>query len=275
MDLAEKPKLFEDSWKRIERAVMHGKAVRTEWEGLINPESYRVSIEMESDWTSGVAKAVPLFNTKNDMALEFGEFFYQLRAALDAAVYQAAVFAERVDPPAKQDSVEFPICPNPQKFDRNPINLAPFPKEMRDWIETIQPYNASKTAQTTYSTLNKTLKLLHDCARKDRHRKLHIVAASPSFLKAEFAIKGNDSAKIMFVTPVRANFLDNESIFLRFRTEGVVMGDGTNIGLKTEMMVEIAIDEIPITRGGNIGAEMDKLVQATMFVVDTFESMYE
>ncbi len=179
---------FTDSWKRIERAVVHGKAFKAEWESLIQPESYRVFIEMESDWTSGVAKAVPHVIPKNDLALELGEFFYQLRAALDAAVYQAAIFAEGVDTPTKQDSIEFPIYIDSGKFNKNPINKPPFPEELRDWLESIQPYNTAKTANTNYSTLNGTLKLLHDCARKDRHRRLHVIAAVPIQLNCGFEI---------------------------------------------------------------------------------------
>jgi len=209
------------------------------------------------------------------MALELGEFFYQLRAALDAAVYQVAVWSEGIDPPSKQDSVEFPICIKPEKFERNPINLPPFPKEMRDWIEAIQPYSTAKTANTTYSTLNNTLKLLHDCARKDRHRKLHVVAAVPVGMKVQFAITGPSSVKITSIEPQRANFLENESVFLTFGTEGITKQDGTNIGLKTEMQVIVSIDEIPVAHDGNLGAELDRIVQATRFVLETFESMYE
>lgn len=271
MALSDKQRLFEDSWKRIDRAVVHGEAFRAEWEGLINPNSYRVFIEMETDWTSGAAKAVPLVVTKNNMALELGEFFYQLRACLDALVYQVAVISECSDPPANQDSVEFPIYINPKKFDRNPINNPPFPEEMRNWLETIQPYNTAKTAGTTYSTLNKTLGLLHDCARKDRHRKLHVVAAVPIETKWDFKVSG--AGKITFVNPVRANFLENESVFLVFGTEGIIRGDGTNIGLNTEIVVNISIDEIPVPSGGNIGAELTRLVQAAEFIINTFESM--
>jgi transposase len=54
----------------------------------------RVAIEMNSDWTTGIVKVVALKRLpKNDLALELGEMFYQLRAALDAVVYQAAILA--------------------------------------------------------------------------------------------------------------------------------------------------------------------------------------
>ena len=142
MDLAEKPRLFPDSVKRINRAVLHYNAVYAEFLKFIQPDAHTVHIEMSEQETEGVAKTRLPDVPENDMALELGEFFYQLRAALDSLIYQASIYTEGVDPPSNKDKVEFPICIDEGKFNRNAVNRKPFPTKLRNRLLSIQPYAA-------------------------------------------------------------------------------------------------------------------------------------
>lgn len=266
------PLIFKDSWKRIERAIAHGDAFKAEWQRVVDPNLYATSIEMNSDWTSGIAKAVARSPPENDMALELGEFFYQLRAALDAAVYQIAVFEQGIDPPANEDRIEFPINHKPSGFENSAVNKGPFPKELRNWIEKIQPYNANQTANTQYSTLNAALTILHDCARKDRHRRLHVVAAVPTGGTVGFSY--SPGVKITNFKSLPVNFLNGESIFLSFGVEGICREGSAKIQLNTNIIVEVSIDEIAIPAGGNLGVQLERLVEATRFVLTNLEDGY-
>lgn len=265
-------RLFVDSWKRIDRAIEHGKAFKAEWERVVNPESYSTSISMNSDWTHGSIKSVTNIPPENDMALELGEFFYQLRAALDAAVYQVSVMEQGCEPPAHENRVEFPICHDPNMFNRNPLNTDPFPLQLRSWIESIQPYNTAKTASTDYSTLNRRLETLHNCARKDRHRRLHLVAAVPTTMDWEFTITG--PGRITYETPIQTNFLEGECVFLEFGVEGVRPESPTNIKLESAISIEVSLGEVPIPTGSNLGTELQWIVKAVEFVINFFESGY-
>jgi hypothetical protein len=265
-------RLFVDSWKRIERAIAHGKAFKAEGERVVNPESYTTSISVNSDWTYGSIKSITNAASENDMALELGEFFYQLRAALDAAIYQVSVMEQGCEPPANENRVEFPICHSPQVFERNPLNTDPFPQQLRDWLETIQPYNTAKTANTDYSTLNRRLEILHNCARKDRHRRLHLVAAVPTAIDWEFTITG--PGRITYETPVPANFLEDECVFLEFGIEGIRPERTTNIKLESAISIEISLSEVPVPAGSNLGMELQWIVKAVEFVIEFFESGY-
>ena len=267
-----KPRLFVDSWKRIDRAIKHGKAFKAEWDRVVNPESYTTSISVNSDWTHGSIKSVTNIVPENDMALELGEFFYQLRAALDAAVYQVSVMEQGVEPPAHENRVEFPIYHAPEVFNRNPLNTDPFPQQLRDWLETIQPYNTAKTAQTDYSTLNRRLEILHNCARKDRHRRLHLVAAVPTVMDLEFTITG--PGRITYETPIQANFLEDECVFLEFGIEGVRPERTTNIKLESAISIEVSLSEVPVPMGSNLGTELQWVVKAVEYVIEFFESGY-
>lgn len=264
--------LFIDAWKRIERARKHGLAFKGECERIINPEAYTTIPEMNSDWTRGTVKAVTNVIRENDISLELGEFFYQLRAALDAAVYQVAVMQHGSEPPPNENRIEFPICPTPDAFNRNPVSKPPFPQRLRDWIETIQPYNTAKTASMKYAALNRKLQIIHDCARKDRHRRLHIVAAVPTALDWEFQIEG--PGRVTFVNPVPGNFLENECVFLEFGFEGSTKTETTNIKLATAVAIEAAFPEVPVPPGSNLGSELAVLIYCAEFVLRSFESEY-
>ena len=227
---------------------------------------------MNSDWTRGAIKAITNIVPENDAAIELGEFFYQLRAALDALVYQVAVLHHGSDPPPHENTVEFPIYIDPSKFNRNPVNRPPFPNKLRDWLETIQPYNVAKTAALDYAGLNRKLEIIHDCARKDRHRRLHIFAAVPTAIDWDFIIEG--PGKVTFINPLPANFLENECVFLEFGFEGTTRNETTNIKLATAMSIEVSFPEVPIPVGSNLGSELSNLLQAAVFVARYFESAY-
>ncbi len=248
--------------------------MKTECERIIDPEAYTTVPEMNSDWTHGTVKAVTNVVPENDVALELGEFFYQLRAALDAAVYKVAVMMNHgIEPPPDENRIEFPICPNSAAFDRNPVNKPPFPKEVRDWLETIQPYNTAKTAALDYAPLNRSLQIIHDCARKDRHRRLHIVAAVATAFDWEFKIEG--PGRVTSVNLLPANFLENECVFLEFGFEGTTKTETTNIQLATAMSIEVSFDEVPVPLGSNLGTELAKLLYCTEFVLGKFESILD
>lgn len=263
------PQLFIDSWKRLRRAYTHGIAFKTECERIIDPEAYQTVPNMNSDWTHGTIKAITNVVPENDAALELGEFFYQLRAALDAVVYQVAVIHHGSDPPPYENSVEFPICSDSTSFNRNPVNRPPFPNKLRDWLETIQPYNAAKTVATNYPWVNERLRVIHDCARKDRHRRLHVIAAIPTAIDWDFIIEG--PGRVTFINSLPANFLENECEFLEFGFEGTMKTETTNIKLATAMSIEVSFAEVPIPVGSNLGTELSKLYQATEFVLRYFE----
>ncbi len=160
------------------------------------------------------------------------------------------------------------------RFDRNPINKPPFPKELRDWLESIQPYKASEATNSDHLDLIKGLHLLHDCARKDRHRRLHVVGAVPTFMEYLFELVPDGPGKITFVHPIRANYFEDETIFLQFGMEGFVPEITQKINLKTAVKIEVAVDEIPVADGDSVDAAMRRLVEAVECVVRYFEGGY-
>ena len=100
-----------------------------------------------------------------------GEQLYQLRSELDACIYQATIYGTMQDPPPNEGRLEFPITydatewPNLAKR-----RLSALPKPIQDAIERVQPYNnLSLSSEETVKSVNRSLGILHDLARKDRH----------------------------------------------------------------------------------------------------------
>jgi hypothetical protein len=61
---------------------------------------------MKDDRT-GVVKATLLVPVRSELSLELGEFFYQLRAALDGAIYQTAEMVGSKTPPTKSLGISY------------------------------------------------------------------------------------------------------------------------------------------------------------------------
>lgn len=267
-------KLFIDSRKRFERAVFHAEAIKTVWETLVDLKAYKTVIEPNSDWTEAVVRyqrTSPI--PEHNLALQFGEMFYQLRSALDNLVYEASMILEKTNPPSNENSVEFPICSDPAKFSKNSVNRPPFPQKLRDWIESVQPYNVSKCATTEEKIRVYALRVLHDCARKDRHRRLHVVAAPLTEVGwSFFPIPG----RILSITPLNMNLLEGDDEFLRLRLEGFdPKGSSEKIELNSDALFEISIDEIPLVIPGDSQRAMGAIFDSVNHVIVYFEDWFK
>jgi hypothetical protein len=203
------------------------------------------------------------------MSLELGEFFYQIRAALDCVAFEAATLQPGFNVAPHEEQLYFPLAGSPKKFKNSTFNKIPFPGELRDWVELIQPYNASKTDNTRLHGINKVFGVINDCARKDRHRRLHVVAGHA--VELEGFVKAPPQARITYVEGISCNLLENESEFLRFGFEGTCTGD--EIHVDGEITLNIAVQEIPVT-----GPGLDKFLSASQdavqIVIERFHKFF-
>jgi hypothetical protein len=249
------------------------KASQSIWESLINLEPFASQIELNADRTGGIVRAVHAEIPENDFAIELGEMFYQLRASLDCAVYKAAVLAEGFDPPSDENRVEFPIYSVPKQFKSNPVNRPKFPKKLRDWLELIQPYNVTKAANTDFANLSSYLGFLHECARKDRHRKLHVVAAVPSYVGYEFVPA--DLVSVNFVRILGdTDFFKGKDDFLAFDLAQSAAGYKGKLHLNTRLVIEISIENFRPTAPGQAGYVFGGMLDAVKLVIDYFENFF-
>lgn len=270
---------FEDARKRIGRSVIHATEFMGEFRRLF-PQDGRYDVRLDKeDERTWVARAVYNRDFNNSLALELGEFFYQLRAALDAAMWKAVTISEGPEPTAHADSLEFPIYngKDPEdKFKKAAFHKFKIPDELKAWLGTIQPYSAPKPVNHPDCGLSVTLERLHDCARKDRHRKLHVAAAVAQRVEYDF-IDLPPGLRLSFVEPVAVDFLKGEDIFLRFGIDGAIIGEEFpgKPKLATALQIDVSVDEIPVWSNEGFWLELRRFGEATEYIINRFDAFYD
>jgi hypothetical protein len=109
----------------------------------------------------------------------FGGWLYELRAALDGAVYFMAVRDSGQNPPPNVRGLMFPTFDNAAKFDdkRHRGRLKALSDNSFDLLRHVQPFNAQP------DHLGNVLWWLDELARIDRHRYGHALAAHADHIR--------------------------------------------------------------------------------------------
>ncbi|MCJ7509394.1 MAG: hypothetical protein MUP14_00695 [Dehalococcoidia bacterium] len=237
---------FETCRHRIARAEAHHEAFAALWnEAISEGDLYSTCLNIQDDGTGSIWIA-PRFEggLPDAFSLEFGEFLYQLRSALDACVYAAAIVDSRQDPPPDDEHLEFPICASRASFKNASRKIRPLAEERRRIIESVQPYNAPPL-DNNLLVLNphRTLAILNDWARKDRHRKLHIVGGWASNANPQLRLP--DGVELEYMMVVNDGLLEHDSEIASFKVRRYVPGSEPKIQANPDLFIDIAIDEPP------------------------------
>ena len=162
---------------RLEKAKAHRARIAKLWNGFIEGDDpYTTLVHVDDDGWGAIEvypdEAIPL----DEISLESGELLYQLRAALDSLVYELAIIDTGQDPPPDAEKLEFPIRSSQANFEEVAWKIAPLSERHRMMVNSLQPYPAPNQTDAM-KIMAETLNVLHDWARKDRHRGLHAVAS--------------------------------------------------------------------------------------------------
>jgi hypothetical protein len=204
-----------------------------------------------------------------DLSMELGEFFYQLRAALDNAIFEAAELQIGNRLAKYEERLYFPIYIKGSTFENSAFCEIPFPDKLKTWIKSIQPYTVYEAVTPIANSWIEGLRILNDCARKDRHRRLHVVAAVVTEMGGRLGIP--PTARIKSVTPLVCNLLENETKFLQFFYEGTCPSD--EVYVDGNLTIEISVNEIPL-RGPKLAAGLSYVMAIATETVDKIESFY-
>jgi hypothetical protein len=151
-------------WLSEEVAAYRGRAtyeiVRTDNQSEVtNPRTW-------AQWTFKVLEELPA----QEWGLRVGDAVHNLRGALDHMVWQLAL-AYSDGPPAKPQSIQFPIYETPDKFHRGvQSTLAAVGPRVADVLEAWQPYQA-----TEENVGPRMLAWLQYLSNTDKHRVLTVV----------------------------------------------------------------------------------------------------
>jgi hypothetical protein len=261
---------FKNSRDRIKRADAHRNALTSAWNTLSEEELYTFSFYVNDDGTgemrsTPVSSALPI-----DFSLTLGEFLYHLRAALDNAAYDAAIIDTGQNPPPDARNFEFPIHKNHRDFHQNAFKIAPLSDNRRAFIEAVQPYNTPKmAADLIVFNFNRTLGILSDWARKDRHRRLNIVRSWA--VRAAPKLRYPPGVRVRKLKVHTSGFLENKDLIATFKLEGFV--PGMKVQANPDLFIDIALDEIPtpLSRTDTLGNRLLSMIFTVEWITDHLE----
>jgi hypothetical protein len=188
----------------------------------------------------GVIHVEPVDFPGDELALELGEFLYQLRAALDSLVYDTTIVVSGQDPPPNAEDLEFPIRASEAGFKNAASKIAPLADHHRVWIEEIQPYRAEhETEGMEFSA--KALDAINDLARKDRHRGLRVVASWASNKNPQFDLPPGCSLEWVNIT--KDGLLEHESELATFKIRN--WAPGLEMQANPNFMIDVAVEDAP------------------------------
>lgn len=265
-------KEFAPCWDRIARADAHIAAFAKAWSDFLEVEPYNASLSIDAGG-SGTLWVVSRYDDLPPIfGLELGETLYHLRAALDGAIYAAAVRETRSDPPPAARSLEFPVCSSADYFRKAERKIAPLTGQRRLVVESIQPYNgpADLAPSLLVFNFNRTLDILNDWARKDRHRTLHVVGAWSS--RAAPVILVPEPAYLKSFEVARDGFIKGEREVALLEIGGYI--SGMNVRANPNLLIDAAVDEEPFPVADNDTLE-NRIKAMTMMVKTVVGGMEE
>jgi len=234
---------FETCRQRIERAKAHSRIFAELWNKFRNDDPYATILRVDDDGTGGIwvepwhERSLP-----DVFSLELGEMLYQFRSALDSCVYAAAIVETGQDPPPKDHRLEFPICNTAADFHNASWKISPLTKKRLEIIESVQPYNAPELRpECRVLNVNRTLAILNDWARKDRHRQLRVVGSWASSARPKLRLPAG--VELISMELMGDRFLEHESKLASFQLAGWV--PGMEIQANPDVFIDVAVNDLP------------------------------
>jgi hypothetical protein len=268
-------KPFEVSRLRLNRAKEHGKSLAKIWNSI--PAEYFFEIDAKANPLTGRGEicTVGVGAIPDEFSLLLGEQLYQLRSALDGCTYQAVIYATGKNPPPNESKLEFPICLDLGEFKKQAKRrLTDLPQNLQDGIERIQPYNApSLTPDEMVKNLNRSLGILNDLARKDRHRKLHVVGAWPYHFRPIFNnLPPGVAVHDLEVMP--PGLLGEGSVLATFRLSGYT--PGMPISVNPRLSTQLGCNEppAPISAEDTFDKRLAEMMNTVNSVITAFENYF-
>ena len=240
---------FQTCWDRVGRADFHRKASIDIWNGLDAVSPYDSFPQINSDGTGKFFIRTVNRDWLLPLSFEIGEMLYQLRAALDSCVYDAAIIRLSQNlqgPPPDEQKWNFPICPGPTEFNDAVSRMKKLPTDMRALLEGFQPYScATGTVDGKQQwDLGLTLAILNDWARIDRHRKLHLVGSAISTGNLEIGVPVGSGMSVEYCHfDVGTSLVEHDVEIARFKIRNFV--PGTKIHFHPKFAFEVVVDEVP------------------------------
>jgi hypothetical protein len=261
---------FNESLERIQRASRHAQAFAKGISEFLTDAPYSIKPERRGE-NSGVIRLIPRKHPDRELPLLLGEFFYQLRAALDAAMWEAFVQLgdTKKHPQIKVNRIYFPIYQHKKDFEKSVHHNIALKPELRNWLASIQPCNPEqRSAASEEEQISTALSTINECSRKDRHRKLHLVGAT--VISSDARIRVDPPARVKRVENIPADPFGGQYEIAEFEIEGA--NPNTQLEFVGEFTIQPSVNEIP--NSVDLWAQLQRLTLASAKVITRFEEAF-
>jgi hypothetical protein len=156
-----------------------------------------------------------------EWSIELGEVVYSLRSALDNLIYACAQIQS--DPPPRPRDLQFPIIQDAKQYPNAIRSIGPqLPKNIRELLEKIQPYQRSNPA-VEGSPEHDPLTLLNWISNHDKHRMPVPFLIPPSKIEfsqtCKFASEADAAENVPPDVVVHVDPLADGATVLEYRTK--------------------------------------------------------
>ncbi|CAH0183418.1 hypothetical protein [Microbacterium foliorum] len=159
--------LYLAAFARHNRAVSKRREFARAWGKYIDVHPWDIDVRNVDPSTLEIL-AVTREPAPAELALIFSEWLAALRAALDNGLYALAAATSGQNPPPQAERLQYPVCSTPEEFKKQAKRLTSLPEHVIEALEKSQPY------QSPYGPESNLTYWIHELARKDRHRTLHV-----------------------------------------------------------------------------------------------------
>ena len=249
---------FEGCWDRYDRALSHKDAARQAWSDFLGEDPYdaRLSEDDPGHFELWVEQRLPVPRL---IAIEFGEYLYNLRAALDYCAYAVAVADCKQDPPPGDEFIQFPIYDTETSYRNNEYRIKCFSDKHRGWVKAIQPFMGEESPD------HYVMHWLNDLARKDRHRQLHVLGAYISEVAPMVSIP--DGATVTFEEVEPVTFVEGDAVVARFQVTPLLPKD--QVEANPNLALDVEIEEFARRRPASAGWLWFRMAKR-LLVMDSF-----
>lgn len=250
---------FKGCWDRYNRALTHKNAAAGEWSAFLGEDPYDARLSPVDDdgrFELWIEQRIPI---RPSIGIEFGEYLYNLRAALDYCAYAVAVADTKQDPPPAEDAIQFPLYDTPEQFRSNEHRIKAFSDKHREWVKAIQPFMGEKSPDHYFTHW------LNDLARKDRHRQLHVLGAY--LAESTPMVRVINGAAVIFEKVGPVTFVEGDAVIARFQVRPFSPGD--KVEANPNLALDVEIEEFARRRPADAGWLWFPMSKR-LFVIDSF-----
>jgi len=267
------PTVIPSARAKLNRAVEQFGGLQQEIRRFLESNPYRVECERDPEADEWVIVQYPVGDFPDHWTLVLGEIFYNLRSALDHAVYALTILNHGTE----LDCTEFPVFSDEARFrDKKKGTGEPtkisglyrirgLAKKTQAVIESLQPFRIKNAPVGHLSTIA----LVNELCNIDKHRTLHLCRFAMSGQSFEPTKSMPFTGDIKLIIGADPN---QRAELFRWPCWGATPEE---MGMKAKMHLDVAFDErsaVGFTSPQPIGLICNQLIRGVGEMLDQLEN---